>query len=810
MTDKRHKAILPETVIKDVHRMGIERNLFGNEAIPLLRLLLPPATPFGVRVGCEMFIEHCTVGYGQFLPLAESLQRACSDVDKHVTNFQKSDWIAVQYPVFTGWREIVQATREMPLVQTGVVVAVYLELCRSAFYAEQLTPDVYYQDARYLRDTILLGLRSLGLGWRDCADPESLRTALSGMTAKLMEEGDLASLHEELRQEPLNTIDKITRVNDLLSGVRHFGSPVYVRGSTGPRGPRNPIDAIRVDPILIEPPGIIDVVGESEDGVGLPNGAPVEFRSVAEIGDKGAGELSVRRSMVMERKAGKSGSCLSPTDDRRSLHEYYDSYQRQGVITVADPRCVPLISIARYMSYVLTKDRLAWVFIMLLLITGLPPDRLEKLLWRRKRFQGVVHDPVLERRSSIMSYRLVNGPVDFLAKARKRRLPSGSLVMRVAIPKQLLGFEGIPDDRQPFTGMAKKLRTYEAHFNDFEPGPTPTAERLCRSFWVQIASHGLTDMEAGFINGTVPTRIASHSNYYCFNRATLQQRFAAAVRWFLDDLSAHPAASQQLVREVQFMTFPPACPEGKVGSQIAAALGPLSEFFETCRKRFVAVKKEWKRAMTTDQLPLMTEALNIQSVQYYALIQMLGLRPVGEIAVVSFSSSSYGAWIKDKGGASFWERSLSPLPTAIRDQDRDLQRSITRIREACRSMKHKVEDMRRPQRVQLPAVFELNPKKRLLQITTMSGARYRTTLAILGLTRFLPPRNNFVRHSIASHFHGLIPGPVLDQILGHHRQGLDVCSPWSSAKASGFHRRSQDLVKTILAMGSTRLQLLEK
>ena len=810
MTSKRQKSILPESVLFEALRMGLERKLFGNEAMPLLQLLLPPATPYGVRVACELFIKYCPGGHRQFLQLAESLRRACTDIDKQVTSFHKSEWIAVRYPVFAGWREIVEVTREMPHVQTEVVVQVYLELSRSAFHAEQLTPDVYYQDARYLRDTLLLGLRSLGLGWRDCTDPETLRTALGGMTARLMEEADLVSLHEDLRQEPLNTIDKITRVNDLLTGIREFGSPVILRGSTGPRGPRDPIDVIRIDPVLIEPPGIVDIVGLTEDGTSLPNGASVEFRSVAEAGDSGAGELSVRRSMVMERKAGRSGSCLSPADDRRSLHEYYDSYQRQGVITVADPRCVPLISIARYLSYLHTKDHFAWAFVMLLLLTGLPPDRLENLRWRRNRFRGVVQDPILERRSSFLSYRLVNGPVDFLAKTRKRRLPSGTLVMRLAIPKQLLGLLGMPEDKLPFVGMVKKLRSYEAHFSDFEAGPTPTAERPSRSFWIHVASRGLTDMEGGFINGTVPTRLASHSNYYCFDRATLQQRFEAAVKWFLNDLCEHSATSKQLMYELRRITFPPACPDGKVGSQIAVALGSVSEFFETCRRRFASVRKEWRRATTTDQLPLYVEALNIQSVQYYALLQMLGLRPVGEIAVVSFSSPNYGAWIRDKGSASFWERSLSPLPTAIRDQGRDLERSVSRLREACRSMKYKIVDMRRQQREQLPAVFQLDLKNRSLLITTMTGAAYRTTLGNLGLTRFLPPRNNFIRHSIASHFHGVIPGPVLDQILGHHRQGLDVCSPWSSAKASGFHRRTRDLSNTIHAMGPTRLQLMDK
>jgi len=360
-------------------------------------------------------------------------------------------------------------------------------------------------------------------------------------------------------------------------------------------------------------------------------------------------------------------------------------------------------------------------------------------------------------------------------------------------------------------------------FGNHEAGPDPTAERLTRSYWLHVPPYGLTDVEASFVSGTVLGRLNAFADYHRLARRELHVRTVAALRQLGMDLATQPDLSdglRNLIRSMLYPEAPKAPSRGRVdsdrdyvGSQVSANLARLSQFFEQVRLAFNTYRDHLAVHRPEDRFPLLIKLFNLVSVQLYVLQEFaLGVRPRGNVAILSYSAPGYGAWVEDKGSAKYREFSLSALPQILVEQEQQCYEALEALKRFGEQYHVQFVDERRRHTQQMAAHLTYRPSRgknpATLTVETMTARDYEQRLRDAGLSRFCPIRRNELRHATVSHFRDL-PAAGLTQYTGHHLPGLDMFAPWSSASAQSYFLLMREIAQFLNALSPTLLTIKE-
>lgn len=826
---KRHLPVLPCAALGDVApfveqcRAGLPATLH-QPLEEFVRLTLPPPLPAGLAWACLHFLALKPEGYEPLAHLAHELFAVLVPAADTPAPLARALAVATHYPVFHGLAKLARArpalaTKARPPTLAGL----YLALCAGAHDAKLIRPSVYYFDVLTVRDVLLESCQRLGLGWRDSQDIATLRAALLDNNRDQLDQcrnQDMASSLDEL---PGNAAAKLARLNLLLRGAREFGSPVWLNAPRGhgKRGPRAaPAEEAR-DIARTEVEYAIATVNDNTAPMALAHGSSCEIIETvsAPSAEPNAphGADGVRQGLEFHRAARPGGSRLAPRDDRHALRGWYNGWQAQGVPSFTDASRLPLPLVWRLLEALFATDRLAFALAFLCVTTGLDPERLGGLEVIRRRRPRRTRGVRLESSASLLTYELLGGPSD--RGARDHDGPSDSHIVRTPVPYELAAILRESGQARPFAGATARLNARAQAFAAHHAGPAPTASRLARSFWLHLPPLGLSNVEAAFLAGEVPSRLNAHADYHRLSRHALHVRTLGAMRQFAQAIASHPELHADLRAWAGTLTFPEPTASSKaagesdyVGSQVAAPLAPLAEFFEAVRAAVMPYRDRVAAIRPEQRAPLLAEVLNLVNVQLYVLQEFaLGVRPRGGIAVVSYSHLPYGAWVEDKGSAKYREFSLSALPQVVAAQQRHGAQAREALREFCTCQRLRIVDERRLHTEQMAEAFEYrvgSDDAGTMRIATMTARRYEQCLRELGLARFCPVRRNQLRHATVSHFQDL-PAAALTQYVGHHLPGLDLFAPWSSSSVRSYFELMREVENFLKALNPNPLEIKE-
>jgi hypothetical protein len=787
----------------------------------LMRVLLPPPDAIGISWAVKYFMQVRPEGFDSLLPVAKKLQEVLQHCVPHpLPKLKRSDHYGILYPVFFGLRKI--AKRAPGLKRKGAnpsaLAGLFLELCKKGHASKDLSADVYYFDVLAVRDVLDESLRTLGLGGPDSRDIDTLRNAVVANATHLVAlygkenvESAMPMSHWE------NRIAKLRRIVHLVNGKRKFGVPEWIPGPIRRPGGRRSGVKPRANPREIKhhDERRLNASLTVEDGTAvLPYGAECEIVTTLRVGATGntrRAASQVPTACELTRRPHPGGSCLAPKDDRRAARSRIDGIRSRSVASCTDASRLPLPSIVRFLNMLFAQSPIGFCFAWICLTTGLLPDVLEKTRRSSNRKGVRCGEPVIDTGRAMLYYVLEGGPTDL--KGKREGHPSDSHIVRTPIPHQIVAIILAQGEDLPFRGMDKTIAKLADSFQRRWPGLAPTASRLSRSYWLHLPPLGLRDGEAAFISSDVPTRYGAHTDYYRLARHPLHVRYTAAIGELARAINAHASLSAGFRDWAATLTFcsPPSPPgpgikDAYLGSQIATDLTKLEPFFKETRNRMQYYHERIARTLPHEILPLLVEALKLANVQFYVLQDFMGVRPRGDIAVISHSTPGYGALVEDKGSAHYREFSLSPLlPVLVAQLDACLS-SMKRVQDYCKQYGFRFVDKRRAKTDLMAADFRLvtgsaqHKTPPTLVAVTMTSKRYRKALFTLGLGQFCPVQYNELRHSTISHFESRIPMPALAQWSGHHLPGHDMFAPWSSSDVSSYFDELKEVQRYLTAL----------
>jgi hypothetical protein len=831
------RTLLPKQIRDDLTqvlaplRSKLSPGLRG-ECDALMDLLLPPPDLAAIAWAVKRFLLLRPAGFEALQPAATALEQILrTKFSGPLPRLSRSKSLGTRYPVFFALGRFVDSLPQLdPLANTSVITGLFLKLCKKAHDTKELRPSVYYFNVLLARDVLIDGYLKLGLGRADSRSVEALCDAVIENARKLIARSrDQGREATPLAGLPKNALTKLKRIIELVEGVREFGRPVFFDGRPGPgSGPRQRSELGAPQRIrLTETPIVAASLTSEGEADLLPNGAECDVVVNVKIPENPRSprtEDPVVTKTELTRRRRKGGSCLAPKDDKRAARARIDGIQARSVVGYTDASRLPLPIIVRFLDYLFTNFPLAFCFAWICFTTALAPKELERAQLVLGRHSRKGSEVILDARRGILNYVLAGGPTDFGQNSKHR--PSESHIVRTPIPLQLVEIlrkQPHEPDMLLFQGMDRTLGSLASRFWKHTPGLPPTGLRLVRSFWLHMPPLGLRNVGAAFTAGEVPTRFGAHTDYYRLARHDLHVRYSSAVRQLAQSLAAHPLLSPGLREWARDLTFrlPPPAPDTRardayVGSQVATDLEKLVTFFQKTREAMEHYHQRIALTLPADRGPLIAEALNLANLQHYVLQEFLGVRPRGDIAIVSYSDPRYGALIEDKGSAQYREFSSSPLFTVLISQANACRDSMTRVTDYCRRHRISLVDNRRAGTDLMAAAFHYRrapaadgDNRAMFVAVTMTSARYRTMLHALGLGRFCPIEYNELRHSILSHFHEKVPLPALAQWGGHHLPGYDILAPWSSSKISSYFEELKEVERYLAALNPSVLSLPE-
>ena len=343
---------------------------------------------------------------------------------------------------------------------------------------------------------------------------------------------------------------------------------------------------------------------------------------------------------------------------------------------------------------------------------------------------------------------------------------------------------------QPFAGIMAELdkaaRTFKTHF----PGNTPTCERLATTYYPLFAISSIfTSLEAATIAGRIPASLNAQAHYYAFSRESLNIQFRKAHKVFVQRLEPLDACSAQLKSVITHMSFTGPLPTGMVGSQLSSkpadtrflATELARQFQQGCACLWAAIqsKEKW-----------IVHALNIQHANFYLMLQIyMALRPVGGATSISAAPGRQRAITQSKADRQSINRCLALFPEPLKMQYRACKKDITLFNLwLVDQNRQPVLQMNEP----IPMHFALYVQKEIF-VSRMSGRLFRNTLKALDIAHLFPERNNAWRHIAATALHRRVPEIVLDEMMAHDREGLDLAGPWSTAGLDIFSTLQEPL-----------------
>ena len=462
-------------------------------------------------------------------------------------------------------------------------------------------------------------------------------------------------------------------------------------------------------------------------------------------------------------------STLTPRDDSQLTRRFTLGAPTTTLSSITDISRLTPEHIYDVIS--LPMDALTHTYAVLLLSTGLPAQRLMKLVVSQ-HLNAVISDQYDERphwcpSAMVLCYRLLDGP------SVRNAAPENQWV-QLQLPPLLATALGRLEDGQfphrPFLRARGRLNTQlRRHFRK-KPGTHPTANRLSASSWLYRRPHAVDDVAAATLAGQFGLALAAPAAYRRLPNDEIQQLFNDTLKNLGVTESTHPPLSD---RDSACLT----APVNPVGSAVAQSSDAFVPIFQEIRAAMRAPQSEISRWWLGMPFPIDALVTLYQLVATHELLAWqlsTGARPVGANSENHIGEKRQ--WIHDKNSARGTESRVIPILAPIRDGLRSLQRWISSLIHMAATEGIFIEDRRTAKR-DTPA-WLLTPKQgQRLVLRDMNWS----DISSLPLPYLAEWPNNVARHSLTSWLRHHIPDAAVDALLGHARHGRMLSSPRAEA-----------------------------
>lgn len=462
-------------------------------------------------------------------------------------------------------------------------------------------------------------------------------------------------------------------------------------------------------------------------------------------------------------------STLTPRDDSQLTRRFTLGAPTTTLSSITDISRLTPEHIHDVIS--LPMDALTHTYAILLLSTGLPAQRLMKLVVSQ-HLDAVILDQYDERphycpSAGVLCYRLLDGP-SVRSNAPESLWVSLNLPASLAIA--LGGHKSDQYSQRPFFGARGRLnKQLRRHFRK-KPGISPTANRLSASSWLYRRPHAVDDVAAATLAGQFGLALAAPAAYRQLPGNEIQQLFNDTLKNLGVTDSTSPTASDQ-----NFVRMP--IPNSPVGSAVAHSSDAFVPIFQEIRAAMRAPQSEiahWWLGMPFPIDALVTLYQLVATHELLAWQLSSGARPIGANSENRVGQKNQ--WVHDKNSARGTESRVIPLLTHIRDGLCSLQRWITSLIHITATEGIIVEDRRTAKR-DTPAWMWIPKQSQRLVLRDMSWS----DISSLPLPSLPAWPNNVTRHSLTSWLRHRVPDATVDALLGHARHGRMLSSPRAEA-----------------------------
>ena len=644
--------------------------------------------------------------------------------------------LATTHPVFYALRKFKESMLARDVKRLAGCLYIYM-FSLDRLSRNKLDPQIYYIDAYSARDVLLQFLPDLG--WQPDATQnlDPFRKAVLDRCKALIKQRNLDSTKRR----------KLDRFLEICSGER----------LPGERQKRKMMRREERRQSLEKIPAESDEMGQS-----------VAYSYPTEDSD-----ISCR---TICRVTPKRGSQLAPRDDRRALRGRINGQAARNVISISDRGRLPLPIIVQFLSKVDYPPAIpiAWIA----LTTGLAPSR---LLGIKLGYNG---DPHITP-DSILTYTVRNP-----SREKREWL---HLQLNPLVGRSISIFSAyLPRLEAMFDNRVKK-------FSLHNPGPSPTLDRISNSAPLHFSPGILTDLEKAYLSGDIPASLRAQVHYYPIDIASLNQKYQQQHEELAQRILNMQCCSARFRSFLEKMEpFPASLPQGMIGSVHGVPAGSLQGLLDAIQTRADDMTNMLEFTLRYERVRLMAKLIQLQHMQLYILMQLsLGMRKIGEKTSYALASSIGRGWGAEKASAAFsTERKTTPFVGALKTHfDVCLAdwKAFVRAAEAAgfliltaNKSNGKANsvidfDYANP----LPLVVHVNEEKRQVEVFKMTSSGFSAQLEkhqIQGLKRNRESKRvHLMKHIVARELVGNVPQVLLDELLSHDRDGLDLCGPWSTA-----------------------------
>jgi len=653
-----------------------------------------------------------------------------------------------EYPVFYAiWMFFDEHIRTPEHSVTSLLCSIFLGECQNVFsHSGEITIPTYYHHVLSVRDTFLSMSDKLGIHHVDSA--------------------------YECRECIIDHLQNQSKLSEkeqtclaILVGDKEFGVPEFEKES-GDRSHE-----------------IKEEINDKD--LGTSDGASIEIVEHDIIDDT----MKKRRYReepeykTVSRTPPPEGSRLTRKDDRRQLLSRLHAIAARNVPAITDLHRPPLPVVVSYFSHLADENPLWLSYAWILDTTGIAPARLEGLTVRPivKRCNSA--NIYFESSSGQLVYIVENGATIFDVSSERT-------TVRLLMPDWIIRV--LSGNKQPFitiqAEMDADLRTYKHH----HAGISPTPLRLAAGFFVLFSEQHFTSLEAAIITGTIPGRLKAQSKYYAFDLAELNQKFQKAHASFSRRLTSLSICSSGLKSIVNGMTFSREVPKGIVGSQLAVKPEEIHPLVERINHLFNKECSFLRTSLDDHKMKSVIRTLKLQHINLYLILQIYTcIRPIGEVSKLSYSTKRHRASVQDKASALHIEKRLTIFAELIVKQLKACHENHKRITDWI-----ELNDLRKVDQFIIETSLPTTPsidEKGHISMQRMSGSLFREALKEFNLESLYPKKNNAWRHINATALNGLVPEIVLDEMMGHDREGLDLAGPWSTASLACFDLLTKEI-----------------
>jgi hypothetical protein len=766
--DQREKtpATLPDQAIADL--MG---SMTGNEsdeikALSQVLVFHIPTTANAISLLCQLLVEMEISPSGISIDELNKINRQWSTTPDSIKRIRKSDQIGSRFPVLFGINKFYRRWKQSKSKDRK---RAYIEACRlfisTSYIAhdEECKEDHYYRHTYKLRDVLLEACQELTPSSDESIDSYRQRT-IQFLTNSSNESEDWGL------------------ALSLLDRNRAFGS--YLR---------------KID--KSEAPVVKELINSDD----APSSTPYSTTESSDPYDEGTHEATYQRT------TGKNGSRITKKDDQRALFYRYQAIGARNNVATTDPHRLTLAGVARFLDHLYhhgNKFDVAYAFI--LATCGIPEKNLAEVLSTTEALKFEKRLIFYRRDLGTLFISLNNGKTsypDFDGNHKEQ-------FMEILLPNKINAIiQSSPDDEYPFRDVAINFDKQAHQFGVHNPGLSPTARRIKNTFnTVFVPGCFKGQFEASFLGGNLPYQHRAQAHYYRFDICELNQKYQAGVANFIDRIIKYGGTSPELK---QFLTS--CCkfnyeflPQGHIGSQLYADRDEYLSFMKNIRTLLKTENQSVHCLEGQAQIECMLSLLQLQHLYLYLLIQILiALRPPGKQTAFVASEQLDVAYSKTKASADFIELNLAPVHRILKEQIQQVEMDLEQFKKwaAFRGIPFILYDQGFHD---LPLTFNQRNKSNVIVSQRFTGAKARALITRIAEESNLPLQlpfraNNIFRHINATQLYQDVPEIVLDEYMGHGREGLDMFNEWSTTSFTCYPLLEDAVEK--LAQGITKSPL---